>query len=111
MSVFTQENVSTTPDVPGPSYPTMDSIEITTEGVIRLLTNFNPNKASGPDKISNRFLKEIATEIAPSLTVLFQASLNQGIIPNYWKKAFVVPIFKKGHRSSPANYQLMHLSY
>ena len=110
MSVFTQENISTIPDIPGPSYPAMDSIEITIEGVISLLTNLNPNKASGPDKICNRFLKEFVAEIAPCLTVLFQASLNQGIIPNDWKKAFVVPIFKKGDCSSPANYRPISLT-
>ena len=82
----------------------MDSIEITTEGITRLLSNLNPYKASGPDGITTRFLKEFALEIAPCLTILFQASLNQGIVPNDWKKAFVVLIFKKGDRSSPANY-------
>ena len=110
VSVFTQENVSTILDIPGPPYPAMDSIEITIEGIISLLTNLNPNKASGPDKICNRFLKEFAAEIAPYFTVLFQASLNQGIIPNDWKKAFVVPIFKKGDHSSPANYRPISLT-
>ena len=88
----------------------MDGIEITTEGIRRLLSNLNPYKASGPDKIPTRFFKEFATEIAPCLTILFQASLNQGIIPDDWKKAFVVPIFKKGDRSSPSTYRLILLT-
>ena len=108
--VFTQEDISIILDIPGPPYPAMDTIEITIEGVTRLLTNLNPNKASGPDKISNRFLKDFAAEITPCLTMLFQASLNQGTIPNDWKKAFVTPIFKKGDRSSPANYQPISLT-
>ena len=103
-SVFTQENISSIPTASGPTYPDMDGIEITTKGIRRLLSNLNPYKASGPGKIPTRFFKEFATEIAPCLTILFQASLNQGIIPDDWKKAFVVPIFKKGDRSSPSNY-------
>ena len=82
--------------IPGPSYPAMDSIDITIEGVTRLLTNLNPNKASGPDKISNRFLKEFAAEFAEFAAESF---LMIG------KKAFVVLIFKKRDRSSLANHQ------
>ena len=49
VSVFTQEDISIIPDIPGPPYPAMDSIEITIEGVTRLLTNLNPKKTSAPD--------------------------------------------------------------
>jgi hypothetical protein len=41
-------------------------------------------------------LRELAPIIAPMLTTLFQASINQGTIPPEWKEANVVPIFKKG---------------
>jgi len=57
-----------------------------------------------PDNIPTRFLKEFSTQLAPCLTTIFQASLEQGIVPIYWRKAFVVPIYKKGDRSYPANY-------
>jgi hypothetical protein len=38
-------------------------------GVDKLLQDINPSKASGPDEIPNRILKECASQIAPSLTV------------------------------------------
>ena len=41
-----------------------------------------------------RLLKEIASKIAPVLTVIFQASLDQGNLPNIWKTA-AIPIFNK----------------
>ena len=74
----------------------MQNIEFTIEGVTKLLSNLKPNKAGGPDKITARFLKEMASALAPSLTLIFKASLVQGILPDDWKKPFVIPIYKKG---------------
>ena len=46
-------------------------------GVADLLSNSKPFKASGPDDIPAFLLKEITFQIAPSLPVVSQASLNQ----------------------------------
>ena len=51
-----------------------------------------------------------AVEIAPCLTLLYQASLNQGIIPDDWKRASVVPVYKKRDRSLPENYRPISLT-
>ena len=81
----------------------MDPIKISPTGVAELLSNIKPFKASGPDNIPAYLLKELASQIAPSLTVVFQASLNQCKLPTEWKVAHVVPVFKKGSKSSPNN--------
>jgi hypothetical protein len=57
-------------------------INITASGVLKLLRNINPNKATGPDTITGRLLKELATEITTALTLIFKASLHQGEIPS-----------------------------
>ena len=45
------------------------------------------------------------------LTILFQLSLNQGIIPTDWKQATVVPIFKgKGDKNEVNNYRPVSLT-
>ena len=72
-------------------FPDIPAISVTLNGVIKLLQNLKPYKASGPDKISTRLLKECAKEIAPSLVLLFQASFKQSIVPTEWKHAFVTP--------------------
>ena len=105
-SVFNKgEDPSTIPDM-GPSpHPTVDNITVTENGVHKLLAGLEPHKASGPDQLPARLLKELASELAPIYTLLFQASLDQGIIPDEWKSANVVPIYKKGDRSKPENYR------
>ena len=79
-------------------------------GVDKLLTGLNPNKVQGPDEISPRLLKELHTEIAPILTIIFQRSLDTGIVPKDWKHAIITPAFKKGSKSKPSNYRPISLT-
>ena len=51
----------------------MPEITITSKGVEGLLKGLNPNKASGPDEISPRLLKELHHEIAPILPKFIEA--------------------------------------
>ena len=44
------------------------------------------------------------------LTLLFQASIKQSIVPTEWKQAHISPIFKKGDRSLPLNYKPISLT-
>ena len=95
----------------GPSpHPTVDNITVTENGVHKLLAGLEPHKTSGPDQLPARLLKGLASELAPIYTLLFQASLDQGIIPDEWKSANVVPIYKKGDRSKPENYRPVSLT-
>ena len=42
--------------------------------------------------------------------MIFQASLDQGTLPEVWKQASVVPIFKKGNLSDPCNFRPISLT-
>ena len=88
----------------------LNHISISVSGVHKLLSDLNPFKATGPDAISAHFLKETANEIAPMFTCLFNQSLATGEIPQDWKKAYVIPIYKKGSKSDPKNYRSISLT-
>jgi len=94
----------------GPKIQSMAQITAITDGVMKLLKNLNPNKSPGPDGIPARLLKELAEELAPIFSVLFQASLNQAKIPHDWKSAFITPIYKKGDRCDASNYRPVSLT-
>ena len=55
-------------------------------GLLKLLLNLNPNKANGPDNVPTKFLKICAHEVVDMYLVLFQASLDQGLVPPDWKE-------------------------
>ena len=88
----------------------MPDISISVSGVHKLLSDLNPFKATGPDAISARFLKETANKIAPMFPCLFNQSLATGEVPQDWKNAYVIPIYKKGSKSDPRNYRPVSLT-
>ena len=109
-SVFTKEDTSQIPTMNCNSYPDSPPIRVTHEGVSQLLSNLHPNTAAGPDKFPSRFLKQFANDLTPMLTLIYRASLDQGSVPEDWKKALVTPVFKKHDRSLAANYRPISLT-
>jgi hypothetical protein len=109
-SVFTQDKEDSDTLLHGPSYPPIGGLLISTEGVEKLLAGINPNKACGPDNMPCRVLKELAPSIAPILTTIFQQSVETGMLPTVWLKAYVAPIFKKGSTCQPENYRPVSLT-
>ena len=110
-SVFTTENLSNIPDKGSSPFAPMDNITIPHRGVMNSINRLNEKKASGPDKIPIIILKRNCETVATILQCIFQLSLNSGVVPADWKTANVVPIFKKGDRSKPANSRPVSLTF
>ena len=70
-------------------------LKVTEERVQMALEKLNPNKASGPDKIPNWFLKEYSYIIALPIMKILNMSFYEQSIPTAWKMADVVPLQKK----------------
>ena len=82
----------------------------TPKGVEKLLLGLKIHKAAGPDGITPRVLKQLAKTLAPILCHIFRLSYETGEIPEDWREANVVPIYKKGNRSTPVNYRPISLT-
>ena len=83
----------------------LPSFQISQKDVSDLIKALDVNKATGPDQISQKMLKEGGDALVPSLTKLFNMSLESAKYPSVWKKANVTPVFKKGDSSLTDNYR------
>ncbi|XP_069183507.1 uncharacterized protein [Procambarus clarkii] len=77
--------------------------EVTADEVMKQLTTLNETKAGGPDKVSPRLLKEAAQALSEPLARIYNESLTKGELPSCWRKANVVPNFKKEDRNEAFN--------
>ena len=98
---------STSPSIT--SMPELCSIQLTEIGVVGVLRNLNPQKASGPDKIPSRLLIELAEVLALSLCEIFNMSLDLGVVPLQWKVTNITPVFKREDPTLAKNYRPISL--
>ena len=75
-----------------------------------LLLTLDVNKATGPDGLSARLLREAAPVISDPLSKLFNMSLNRGKLPRDWKRANITPVYKNGGKEYVSNYRPISLT-
>ena len=78
--------------------PMLNNIAVHDKEVLNQIKFLDCNKSYGADGISPRFLKMAGASIVEPLTLLFNASLNNGMFPCNWKKANVLPLHKKSSK-------------
>ena len=91
--------------------PFLSDIDISENGILKLLNNLKPGKAAGPDNLRPLLLKELRMEIAPVMKVILRKKLETRQIMAEWCGANVTPIFKKGDKSLTANYLPISLTF
>ena len=109
-SAFTRESDTEIPSKGTSPFTPMGEITVDPKGVLKLLNNLNIHKASGPDGLSARVLKECSSEISPMLALIYNELLAQGTVPDDWRQANVAPVFKKGEKYNAANYRPVSLT-
>ena len=83
----------------------LSNINITEEDIKDAIKCLKIDKASGPDKISPRMIKEGCNELCIPFCMLFNLSLKEKIFPDQWKIANIIPVFKKNDPKMVSNYR------
>ncbi|KAK3516299.1 hypothetical protein QTP70_009421 [Hemibagrus guttatus] len=89
---------------------TENAFIISEHDVRRAFRRVNTRKAAGPDGISGRVLRACADQLAPVITVIFNLSLIQSVIPTCFKESIIVPVPKKTHPASLNDYRPVALT-
>jgi Reverse transcriptase (RNA-dependent DNA polymerase)/Endonuclease-reverse transcriptase len=110
-TVFTREDTREMPEVEEKNLNWQDTkMEFSKETVLRKLKKLQVDKSPGPDSIHPLVLKECSEAIAEPLSLIFQKSFEASVLPDEWKNANVVPIYKKGPKTDKANYRPVSLT-
>ena len=74
-----------------------------------IISKLKPKRSTGPDSVSTKLLKEILPAILLPLCHIFNLSLQTGFIPERFKIAKVVPVYKSGDKHLFTNYRPISL--
>ncbi|PKU33402.1 rna-directed dna polymerase from mobile element jockey-like [Limosa lapponica baueri] len=74
------------------------------------LRKLKVHNSMGTDEIHPRVPREVANEAAKPLSIIFEKSWQSGKVPEDWRKASVIPVFKKAKKKDPGNYRLVSLT-
>ena len=88
----------------------LDDIEINEENISEAIDKLNKNAAAGPDGVPAIFLINTKTAIKAPLKEILRKSIDEGVVPDIFKMAYITPIHKGGSRQDPANYRPVSLT-
>ena len=111
-SVFSKEDrTGRLPEFRKRTEEVLNNLNITEKVVQEYLEKLDPYKSQGSDGINPFFLKQCAIGMAWPLSLIYCKSLEDGEIPEAWREANVILLFKKkGSRLVPANYRPVSLT-
>ena len=91
------------------SVPSVTDITVCEDTVWRRLKAIKPNKSAGPDDIPPKLIKLAEPAIVSPLTSLFSFCANLGETFTDWKKARLIPVYKKNDEADTNNYRPISL--
>ncbi len=88
----------------------MTNPHITESETQRALESLNPNKGAGPDGLFPKALKTRSPYIAPTLTRIFNLSLQAPQVPDDWHHAIVTLVAKTPRTADPNLFRPISLT-
>lgn len=70
-----------------------------------IIDKLDSNKATGIDELGPKIIKHCGDYITPAIANIINTSIRNGIFPDAFKNARVIPIFKSGDKEDPGNYR------
>ena len=109
-TVFTIENETLPDQTPCRAPENLVDMSFPEAIVKEKIHRLKPDSAFGPDQIGPRILQATSDVLCFPLSVVFRKSLDEGVVPDDWKKGNITPIFKSGSRMSAGNYRPVSLT-
>lgn len=81
------------------------TIKLTEKEVQSSLKSLDINKGAGHDGIPAFFLRSAASSLCVPLTIIFNKCLSDGVFPDKWKLAYIIPVHKGDTRQKIENYR------
>ena len=88
----------------------LSELVITTEDIIKAINEIKMFSAAPKFDIPARIIKECKSSLALPLKMFWQKSYNTGEIPHFYKTQQIIPLYKKGSRTSAVNYRPISLT-
>ena len=102
-------NTSTLPPLTSRMDKRLSSLKINENDILSIIKRLNSNKSHVWDKLSIRMIKMCNKTLVYPLKLIFKASIQEGVFPDCWKKANVVPIHRKESKNLFKNYRPISL--
>ena len=84
------DTTATLPNIVQDNVSTLDTLNSTPIEVENVLKSLKTGKATGPDHINNRILKELSRPLSSPLYELFNFSMSSGKVPDIWKRILLL---------------------
>ena len=85
-------------------------MSISREEIIAAIRSLEEGKAPGPDEVSTSFLLGCEQEMLIPLLIIFNKSYDEGQIPEMWRYANVIPVYKKGLKTLALKHRPVSLT-
>ena len=78
--------------------------------ILQAILQLKSSVSQTPDLIPSLFFKKTSIQLLKPLSIIFNFSISSGQVPTLWKRATVIPIYKKGKINNPSNYRPISLT-
>ena len=110
-SMGTDDNgVAPVLELTAPNGVNITNVSFTPDSVKRAIKKMKGGRSSGPDDLSSIIFNQLSDSLALPLSLLFESFVSTSSVPNEWRAAHVVPVFKSGSSAQVANYSPISLT-